>query len=213
MTLHDISLTITEDLPTWPGDLKIKLERISQIKEGEVANLTHISSSVHVGTHVDAPAHFLEDGDTVESIPLDLLVGPAEVIEITTDQVITANDLQVAGVTGKIKRLLIKTSNSSFWAEGVREFQEEFIALNSGAAAYLVDCGVEVVGIDYLSIAPFTDPEPTHRILLEAGILIIEGLDLSRIDPGPYRLLCLPLKIGGSDGAPARVLLQEESAP
>ena len=213
MTLHDISLPITEDLPTWPGDPGIKLDKISQIKEGEIANLTHLSSSVHIGTHVDAPDHFLGNGVTVEKIPLDLLVGPAEVIEITTDQDITAKDLQSVGVTGKNKRLLIKTSNSNFWAEGIREFQEVFIALSTGAATYLVDCGVEVVGIDYLSIGPFTDPEPTHRVLLEAGILIIEGLDLSRIEPGTYRLMCLPLKIVGSDGAPARVLLQEESSP
>ncbi len=209
MPLHDISLTITEDLPTWPGDPRVKLERISQIKNGEMANLTQISTSVHMGTHVDAPDHFLDNGATVEDIPLTSLVGPAEVIEFTTDQDITADDLRAAGITGEIKRLLIKTSNSSFWAEGLRDFQEKFIALDAGAASYLADCGLEVVGIDYLSIAPFTDPEPTHRILLEAGILIIEGLDLSRIKPGPYRLLCLPLKIGGSDGAPARVLLED----
>ena len=213
MILHDISLPITEDLPTWPGDPVIILDKISQISEGEVANLTHISSSVHIGTHIDAPYHFLGNGETVENIPLDLLVGPAEVIEISTDQDITAKDLQNVGVTGKNKRLLVKTSNSNFWAEGVSEFQEDFISLKPEAAAYLVDCGVEVVGIDYLSIGPFSDPEPTHRVLLKAGVLIIEGLDLSRIDPGTYRLMCLPLKIVGSDGAPARVLLQEESSP
>ena len=213
MTLHDISLPITEDLPTWPGDPGIILDKISQISEGEVANLTHISSSVHIGTHIDAPYHFLGNGETVENISLDLLVGPAEVIEISTDQDITAQDLQNVGVTGKNKRLLIKTSNSNFWAEGVSEFQEDFLSLKPEAAAYLVDCGVKVVGIDYLSIGPFSDPEPTHRVLLEAGVLVIEGLDLSRIDPGTYRLMCLPLKIVGSDGAPARVLLQEESSP
>lgn len=209
MPLHDITLTITEDLPTWPGDPRIKLKRISQIKKGEMANLTQISTSVHMGTHVDAPDHFLDNGITVEDIPLTSLVGPAEVFELTTDQDITGDDLREAGITGETKRLLIKTSNSLFWAEGLRDFQEKFIALDAGAAAYLAECGLEVVGIDYLSIAPFTDPEPTHRILLEAGILIIEGLDLSGIEPGPYRLLCLPLKIGDSDGAPARVLLED----
>ena len=210
MILHDISLTLTEGLPTWPDDPRIKLEKISQIQEGDLANLTQISTSVHVGTHVDAPDHFLGNGDTVESIPLDLMVGPAEVIELTSDQDITADDLERAGLTREIKRLLIKTSNSRLWAQGVQEFQEAFIALDPGAAAYLVDFGIEVVGIDYLSIAPFVDPEPTHKVLLEAGVLIIEGLDLSQINPGSYQLLCLPLKIGGADGAPARVLLQEE---
>ncbi len=208
MNLFDISLTITEDLPTWPGDPGIKLEKTSQIKEGEMANLTHISTSVHVGTHVDAPDHFLGNGETVEKIPLDLLVGPALVVELSSNQTISADDLRSAGITGKDQRLLLKTRNSRIWAEGLREFQEDFIALDVGAASYLVECGLKVVGVDYLSVAPFTDPEPTHRILLEAGVLIIEGLDLSGIKPGPYRLLCLPLKIGGSDGAPARVLLQ-----
>ena len=209
MTLYDISLTITEDLPTWPGDPGIILKKTSQIKEGEMVNLTHISTSVHVGTHVDAPNHFLREGETAENIPLDLLVGPAEVIEFSADRHITADDLQEMDICTKGKRLLIKTSNSKYWAEGLNQFQEGFLALDPGAAAYLVDCGVEVVGVDYLSVAPFSDPEPTHRILLEAGILIIEGLNLSGIKPGPYQLLCLPLKIGGSDGAPARVLLEQ----
>lgn len=210
MRLYDVSLTITQDLPTWPGDPGLKLELTSQIQKGDLVNLTHLSTSAHMGTHVDAPAHFLDAGGTVEMIPLETLVGPARVIEIMTDQSITAADLKAAGVYGADRRLLIKTINSTFWERGLSEFQEDFIALEADAAAYLVEVGLEVIGIDYLSIAPFLDPEPTHRILLEAGILIIEGLDLSRIEPGPYQLLCLPLKIEGADGAPARVLLQEE---
>lgn len=210
MTLYDISLTISEELPTWPGDPPIKLEKTSQISWGDASNLTHISTSVHVGTHVDAPDHFLGNGDTVENIPLDLLVGPTEVIELSPMGHITEVDLREAGIRGKDARLLFKTGNSQLWAEGFREFQEDFIALDPGAAAYLVACGIKVVGVDYLSVAPYPDPEPTHRILLEAGVLIIEGLDLSRIEPGPYKLLCLPLKIGDSDGAPARVLLEKE---
>lgn len=209
MRLHDVSLSITTDLPTWPGDPGVKLEKVSQIEDGELVNLTHLSTSVHVGTHVDAPNHFLRNGETVEKIPLDLMVGPARVIEILTEQAITADDLRSAGVSGKDRRLVIKTPNSALWERGIKEFQEDFIALAEDAASYLVEAGLEVIGVDYLSVAPFIDPEPTHRILLEAGILIIEGLDLSRIEPGPYKLLCLPLKIVGSDGAPARVLLQE----
>lgn len=209
MRLHDVSLSITTDLPTWPGDPGVKMEKVSQIEDGELVNLTHLSTSVHVGTHVDAPNHFLRNGETVEKIPLDLMVGPARVIEILTEQAITADDLRSAGVSGKDRRLVIKTPNSNLWERGIKEFQEDFIALAEDAASYLVEAGLEVIGVDYLSVAPFIDPEPTHRILLEAGILIIEGLDLSRIEPGPYKLLCLPLKIVGSDGAPARVLLQE----
>lgn len=209
MLLHDVSLTITEELPTWPGDSPIKLDKTLLIEEGDMVNMTHISSSVHIGTHVDAPNHFLDQGDTVEKIPLELMVGLARVIEISNRKAVSADDLKSAGITGEDKRLLFKTVNSRIWENGIQTFQEDFVALDADAAVYLVECGLEVVGVDYLSVAPFQDLEPTHRILLEAGILIIEGLDLSKIEPGPYQLMCLPLKIGGSDGAPARVLLQE----
>ncbi len=210
MTLYDISLTIAEDLPVWPGDPKIELKKISQIKDGEMANVTHISACVHIGTHVDAPDHFLGNGETVENLPLDLLVGAAAVVELPEVGQISAAGLQKASIPEGTKRLLIKTPNSQIWADGVKEFKEDFIALEADAAAYLVGQGVEVVGVDYLSVAPFANPAPTHRILLEAGVLIIEGLDLSGVEAGEYTLLCLPLKIRGSDGAPARVLLQKD---
>ncbi len=208
MTLYDISLTIAKDLPVWPGDPKIELKKISKIEDGEEANVTHISACVHIGTHVDAPDHFMGNGQTVENLPLDLLVGSAFVVEMLVDSQVSAVDLQSASIPEGTKRLLIKTSNSQLWADGVTEFKSDFIALEADAAAYLVNQGVEVVGVDYLSVAPFADPAPTHRILLEAGVLVIEGLNLSMIEPGEYTLMCLPLKISGSDGAPARVLLQ-----
>lgn len=209
MTLHDVSLTISPDLPIWPGDPSIKLKKINQIKDGQIANVTHLSACLHIGTHVDAPDHFLDNGQTVEHLPLDLLVGPATVIKISPGEMITPQDLRGAEIPDGTRRLLIKTPNSALWSGGVQEFQEDFIALEAGAAQYLVDLGIEVIGVDYLSVAPFADPAPTHRILLEAGILIIEGLNLSGIQPGTYRLYCLPLKIKGADGAPARVLLED----
>ena len=210
MTLYDISLTIAEDLPVWPGDPMIELKKISKIEDGEEANVTHISACVHIGTHVDAPDHFLGNGQTVDNLPLDLLVGAAFVVEMHVDGQISAADLQSASIPEGTKRLLIKTANSQLWTEGVKEFKSDFIALEADAAAYLVNKGVEVVGVDYLSVAPFANPAPTHRILLEAGVLVIEGLNLSGIEPGEYALMCLPLKISGSDGAPARVLLQRD---
>jgi arylformamidase len=209
MTLHDISLTLSETLPTWPGDPVIQLKQISSIAEGDDANVTQVSMSVHTGTHIDAPDHFLGNGDTVDNIPLDLLVGKAVVVEILTEDMITKENLKKVGVPAGIHRILFKTSNSAYWAAGNQEFQEDFIALGEDAAKYLVSIGIEVVGVDYLSVAPYADSAPTHRVLLEAGILIIEGLDLSRVTPGEYTLLCLPLKISGSDGAPARVLLRD----
>ena len=210
MKLYDISLTIAEDLPIWPGDPKIELKKISQIDNGEEANVTHLSACVHIGTHVDAPDHFLGNGETVENLSLDLLVGPALVVEVPVEGQITAMDLQSITIPEGTKRLLIKTANSQIWAEGLKEFKEDFIAIEADAAEYLVNQGVEVVGVDYLSVAPFADPAPTHQILLKAGTLIIEGLNLSEIVPGEYTLYCLPLKIKGSDGAPARVLLQKD---
>ena len=210
MKLIDISLTISEDLPIWPGDPRPQLTKISLISEGEDANVTHLSSCVHIGTHVDAPDHFLGNGRTVVDIPLELMIGKTRVSEISSDGPITESDLRAAGVDGSQKRLLIKTKNSDLWKEGIKEFQRNFIALDASAAEYLVKMGVEVIGVDYLSVAPYADPAPTHRILLEAGILIIEGLNLSQVEGGEYMLFCLPLKIEGSDGAPARVLLQAD---
>ncbi len=209
MTIYDISLTYTEDLPTWPGDPTIQLNQISSIKNGDLTNVTQLSMSVHTGTHIDAPDHFLGNGKTVEDIPLELMVGSAVVVEIPCREIITAADIQAAQIPDDVKRILIKTSNSEYWASGTRKFQEDFIAPDGEAAKALVEMGMEVIGVDYLSVAPFNDPVPTHKILLEAGVLVIEGLDLSRVNPGVYTLLCLPLKIGGSDGAPARVLLMD----
>ena len=209
MTLYDISLTISEDFPTWPGDPPIKLKMISQIDKGDLANVTHLSAPVHVGTHVDAPDHFLNNGNTVEDIPLDFLVGPVLVLEVPSPEVITAGDLDALKIPEGTRRIIFKTSNSEYWKGEQHTFQKNFVALGSDAAARLVELGLNVVGVDYLSVAPYNEPIPTHKILLEAGVLIIEGLDLSRVSAGEYKLYCLPLKIAGSDGAPARVLLED----
>ncbi len=208
MTLYDVSLVISEGMPIWPGDPRPKITKLSQIEDGEIANTTKLSSCVHIGTHVDAPDHFLNNGSTVEHIPLDLLVGKVSIVEVQSAGQISAEALRSAGIDGSQKRLLIKTTNSDLWAAGVQEFHEDFIAIDPDAAAYLVELGIEIIGVDYLSVAPYKDPEPTHKILLDAGILIIEGLNLSAIPAGEYRLYCLPLKIQGADGAPARVLLE-----
>ncbi|MEA3351468.1 MAG: cyclase family protein [Chloroflexota bacterium] len=210
LQIHDISLTIHPSLPTWPGDPKIKLERISKIEDGADANVTHISAGVHIGTHVDAPYHFLGgDAPTVERLPLDVLTGPAEVIHCPDVGTITADVLRAASIPAQATRLLFKTRNSELWARGETEFQQDFVALSADAAEYLVEHGIKLVGVDYLSVAPFHESVPTHRILLEAGVIAVEGLDLSGIKPGSYMLYCLPLKIQGSDGAPARAILIE----
>jgi arylformamidase len=209
MALYDISLTISEDLPTWPGDPTIKLTKLSQIDQGDLANVTHLSTPVHMGTHVDAPDHFLNNGKTVESIPLDHFIGQALVIYIDAPTIITAEDLIAQNIPSGTERLLIKTVNSEIWKRNDQVFQEDFVALSPDAADQLVKTGIKVVGIDYLSVAAFDEPVPTHKILLEKNVLVIEGLDLSQINPGDYKLYCLPLKISSSDGAPARVLLED----
>ncbi len=209
MKIYDISLTISPELPTWPGDPGIKLERVSKMEDGADANVTHMSLGVHTGTHVDAPFHFMGgDTDTVESLALDILNGPTTVVFLPdVDVDITVDDLQAADIPNGTTRLLLKTSNSNWWAAGNNTFQEDFLALDEQAAEWLVEHGVKLVGVDYLSVAPFRASVPTHRILLGAGIIAVEGLDLSAIEPGEYTLYCLPLKIKDSDGAPARAIL------
>jgi len=207
MKIYDLSLIISPDLPTWPGEPRAKLERTSSIADGEIANVTHISMGAHTGTHVDAPDHFLDNGKGVDQIPLDLLIGPAVVVQLPDAETITAEMLREAGIPAYVKRLLFKTRNSEYWAKGETEFQHDFMALSVDAAEYLVGRGVEVVGVDYLSVAPFDASIPTHKTLLQADVLVIEGLDLSEVPPGEYTLHCFPLKIVGADGAPARVVL------
>ena len=211
MKIHDISLTLSPDLPTWPGEPRLSLERKRKMEEGSRSNVTHFSAGVHIGTHVDAPYHFLGgNAPTVESLPLDVLIGPAAVMVFPDLELITADDLRSAGLPAGVSRLLFKTRNSSLWRRGLTEFQEDFVALSADAAEYLVEQGIRLVGIDYLSVAPFSDAVPPHRILLQAGVVAVEGLDLSEVEAGDYRLYCLPLKIKGSDGAPARAILIED---
>ncbi len=208
MTIYDISLTITPELPTWPGDPRIELTQIASMDKGAAANVTHLSAAVHIGTHVDAPHHFLNDGRTVESLPLEVLTGPCYVLQLPDGvDAITAEVLERSEITPDMKRILFGTSNSHLWAKGAKEFQTDFVAITEDGAQWLVEHGVQLVGVDYLSVAPYGDAEPTHTILLQAGVVIVEGLNLSNVMRGFYQLYCLPLKIAGSDGAPARAIL------
>lgn len=211
MQIYDISLTITPNLPVWPGDPQIKVERIAKMEEGKHNNISQIAMSAHAGTHVDAPYHFIADGKTIERLALDILVGPAQVVEIPGDsRLVSASDLKSAGVSTGITRVLLKTRNSRYWAQPGLPFQTDFTALSPEGAEYLVQQGVKLVGIDYFSIAPFGDSVPTHRALLSAEIVILEGVNLSQVPVGKYQLYCLPLKLGGADGAPARAILIAE---
>lgn len=208
MKIYDITLTITPSMAVWPGDPAVVLERISKMEDGENNNVSRLGMSVHAGTHVDAPYHFIHDGKTIESLPLEVLVGPAQVIELPTDvTLITAEVLQKAGIQPGTERVLFKTVNSQIWARREPLFQTSFVAVSPDGAQFLVDQGVKLVGIDYLSIAPYKESTPTHRVLLGANLVVLEGADLSEVPAGPYELVCLPLKLGGSDGAPTRAIL------
>lgn len=209
METYDISLTISPGMPVWPDDPRVILERIGKIEDGENSNVSRVDMSVHTGTHVDAPYHFLGgDAATVDELSLRVLTGRAYVLHLPdeVDQ-ITSEVLENAEIPPRTRRLLFRTRNSQYWAKGETEFQTDFVALTADGAQFLVDRGVRLVGIDYLSISPFRNSRPTHEILLKAGMVIVEGLNLSGVSQGRYSLYCLPLKLAGSDGAPARAIL------
>lgn len=207
MRIYDVTLTISPDLVVWPGDPDIVVERVQKIEDGALANVTRMEMSAHTGTHVDAPYHFLRNGDTVENLSLKLLTGRAYVVHVPDADLITREVVEQADIPPRTRRVLFKTRNSAYWAKNAREFNPNYVALAPDAAETLIQRGVKLVGVDYLSVAPFEDVSPTHNILLEAGVVIVEGLDLSRVTPGRYTLYCLPLKVRGADGAPARAVL------
>jgi arylformamidase len=211
LKILDISVPISAELPVWPGDPPIVLERYKFISEENASNDSRIACSVHSGTHVDAPAHFIENGASVEQLPLEILMGPVTVVAPLEAEVITPQLLEAQALAPETRRLLIKTKNSALWADPGHPFNPDFVALNSESARWIVDKGIDLVGIDYLSIQMYKDTEAlTHRTLLEAGIVIVEGLDLRKVDPGDYQLFCLPIKLAGCEGAPARAVLIEQ---
>lgn len=211
MKIHDVSLTIRPGMTVWPGDPKVELYRQEKIEDGANANVSFMGIGVHTGTHVDAPYHFLQDGKTVETLPLDVLVGKVLVVELDDNiNEINWEVIEPLTHTHGVERILFKTRNSRYWLESGSEFQENFVGITVDGAQSLVEMGVRLVGIDYLSIAPFKKSRPTHEVLLKSNIVLIEGLDLFNVSPGEYTLYCLPLKLLNTDGAPARVILIEE---
>jgi arylformamidase len=208
MHIYDISLTVTPDLPTWPGDPPIVVDRFVKMEEGAPNNVTRISMCAHVGTHVDAPYHFLGGNTpTVDELSLKTLTGRVYVLEMLGVNLITAKALEKAEIPPRTRRLIFKTRNTALWSNPAHPFKTDFVAISPDGAQFLVERGVKLVGVDYLSVAPYTDPIPTHQILLKAGVVVIEGLNLSQVSQGRYSLYCLPMKLAGSDGAPARAIL------
>jgi arylformamidase len=210
MRIVDISLPISPQLPVWPGDPAVQIEKLASISEGADANVSKISCGVHMGTHVDAPYHFIDSGQGIETLALEVLVGPAYVLDLIGAEVINDSVLDGADIPEGAERILFKTRNSMYWATGIKSFQEDFVAVDLSGAEWLVEHGIKLVGVDYLSVAPFDAGVPTHETLLRHGVVIVEGLDLSSVEAGWYDLACLPLKIIASDGAPARAVLMSD---
>lgn len=206
MKLIDITVPLDSRLPTYPGNTPFNLQPIKRMADGASSNVSTIQLSVHAGTHVDAPRHFFDEGGGAEGLPLELLCGRTRVVELTTRRAITAEDLASLDLREDI-RLLLKTHNSRLWASP--DFQRDFVGVSENGARYLVDRGVKVLGVDYLSVEEYKTPgAPAHHVLLGAGIVVIEGLNLLDVEPGSYEMFCLPLPVVGSDGAPARVILR-----
>jgi arylformamidase len=206
MRLIDVSVPLDALLPTYPHNTPFSLEPIKRIARGDSSNVSTLHMSAHTGTHVDAPRHFFDQGAGTESLPLELLIGRARVIEIDSRAGIAAEDLAPIDLSDDI-RVLIKTHNSRLW--GSPEFHQDYVGVTDSGAKHLVEHGIKVVGVDYLSVEKFHNPgAPAHHVLLGAGTIVIEGLNLREVDPGVYEMFCLPLRVVGSDGAPARVVLR-----
>ena len=204
----DISVPLRNGMVAWPGDAPFERTSALEIAKGDPCNLSQISTTAHIGTHMDAPRHYLRDAPGMETMPIAASIGRARVIEIHDPEVIRTSELEPHHLA-KGERVLFKTRNSGrCWTAD--HFQKNYIYIAPETARYLAQCGVQTVGVDYLSVGGFeSGGAETHRILLEAGIWIIEGLMLEHVDPGEYELVCLPLKIVGGDGAPARAVLRK----
>jgi arylformamidase len=206
MQLLDVTVPIRPGMVVFDGDPPVRLERVARLADGDPSNLSRLDFGVHTGTHVDAPVHFIDGGHGVDRMPLDAMLGPALVVDATgLRDHIDAETVAGLHLPADTERLLLKTANSRLWE--LEEFSSEFVALTESGAKALVARGIRLIGIDYLSVAPFGAPAPVHEALLGAGVVVLEGLDLRAAEPGPWQLFCLPARIEGCDGAPARVVL------
>ncbi|MCS6830136.1 MAG: cyclase family protein [Armatimonadota bacterium] len=202
----DLSVPLKTGMHTYPGDIPFEMKPLLRIAHGKVCNLSALQLGTHAGTHVDPPWHFVEDGIRVDELPLDLLIGKAYVVSVRSAPAVTADSLAAADVPEGTERLLIQTDNS-FGVWDKTGFQPDFVYLAPEAAEWIVQKGIRLVGIDYLSIEQFRAPQPlAHRTLLGAGVIVVEGLNLRALEPGWVRFICLPLRIEGGDGAPARAV-------
>jgi arylformamidase len=203
---YDISLNLSAETVRWVTAPALELHERRRMSRGDPANASALTMSVHSGTHVDAPFHFLPDGAGIDTLPLQRFIGPALVHAVTADRYITAENVQAIDLHG-LTRVLFKTRNSELLKKAA--YDPDFVAFSVDAARALVARGVELVGLDYLSVAHADEQVPVHRAFLDHGVVLLEGVDLSEIVPGHYELICFPLRLRGLDGAPCRAVLRD----
>jgi len=207
--MHDISLTLSDHLVSWPGEDVFRLRKMYSIENGDNCNVTEIRMSAHQGTHIDSPYHFLNNGAKSEDLPIENLIGICIVIDIRDGNKINKRHVENYDFR-ECKRVIFKTKNSNLWKSNARGFDKDFVSLSLKAAEYLKDQGIILIGIDYLSIEGYSSIDHNvHKFLLGNNIVILEGLNLSNICERYYELICLPVKIAESDGSPARAILKE----
>lgn len=207
MKIYDISLPLHPNMVVWPDSQNVSVQRVFDQENGDIATVSTLTLGIHTGTHLDAPLHFVRKGNAIESLELTSLCGPALVYHALDADLLTADLFEKLNTPSGTERLLIRTHNSDLWRNGITEFKPDYVAVSADGAQWLVDHKIKMIGVDYLSVAPFNDLVTPHEILLKAGIIPLEGLDLSQVDPGLYMLYCLPLKLVGVEGAPARTIL------
>ncbi len=210
MKIYDVSVSISEHTPVYEGDPAVEITSAHSMTNGDAANVSRLCCGVHTGTHVDVPAHFIEGARRIHELDLEKLVGKCRVVEIaeTVSAIEAKHIVNLAGVD----RVLFKTKNSDFWNDFAQGFRKDFTYIAPDAAKALVNLGIKLVGIDYLSVEKFGSTDyATHITLLKNEVVIIEGLDLREVAAGDYEIFCLPLKLEGGtgDGAPARTILRE----
>lgn len=211
MPIYDVTVPLHDGLPTWPGDPGVEISNWRSLANGDGANVSLLHFGAHSATHVDAPAHFIEGAAKVESLPLDALIGEAEVIEVPEDRLVIDEEFVAAKCAAGTERVLFKTRNSAFWSEPEPKFHTDFTYLDLNAGTRLVQQGARLIGIDYLSIEKYGQANhETHLALLSKGVIILEGLNLSSVPAGHYELICLPLRLRSNlgDGGPARAVLR-----
>ena len=206
MNIYDISVTISDDMITWPADPKVEISKMCSIEQGSVCNVTGIKMGAHTGTHIDAPNHFLDDSYTTDNIKLEDLIGKCIVIESGAENLIGIDDVNKYDYSS-CNKVLIKTKNSKMLTEGT--FNKEFVSIGNDAIKYLIAQNVKLIGIDYLSVEAFNSDGRVHKEILKNEVIILECIDLSLIKSGIYELICLPLKLSNSDGAPVRAILRD----